>query len=287
MGTDTEQSLDQISMKFLKLALLVLMVVQYASPKHYLVETEDDEMTEKEGGETLYTRRYGEDYGDDYAPICFPGSSQVKLTTGESRSMADLTIHTEDGNKVSLSGTHIMFVNDYEDILAENVVIGDTVIVEDGNNVTKSRVVNIEAEVKEGAYVPLTEHGTLLVDGVLCSSFANIPHDILQFIAAPVRWFPSLFLSEEEGERSFVTASKHLGYYIHKLGLLKYYHSSARQKDVQTECGSLEKKTKDMEGPPTVSSMNVDTSQSKVRQMIMIRMAIHMELVTFFALLFD
>merc|ERR550517_442639 len=235
----------------------------------------------------------GDDYGEDYQ-FCFPGSSQVKLTSGESRTMADLktgdsimtivdgkltsttvlgfmvkkygrgnylTIHTEDGNKVSLSGTHVMFVNDYEDVLAKEVNIGDSVIiVEDGNYVNRSRVVNIEAGEQDGAYVPLTEHGTLLVDGVLCSSFANVPHGIAQLLGAPMRWFPSLFLSEEEGERLFVTAAKHFGYYLSKMGLLKFYQSNALQKDVATKCGlkSLEKTTleEDMEGPPTVSSIN-------------------------------
>ena len=75
-----------------------------------------------------------------------------------------------------------------------------------------------------------------------------------------MRWFPSMFLSEEEGERLFVTAAKHVGYYLNKLGLLNYYHSNALQKDVEKECGlkSLEK-TEDMDGPATVSTMNVDT----------------------------
>merc|ERR1719187_2029202 len=252
------------------------------------------------GGTLFHTRvgcvinPNGEDYNiidyEDYP--CFPGSSQVRLTTGDSRLMADLktgdsiitimdgkltstkvlgfmykkygsgaylTIHTEDGNKVSLSGTHVMFVNTNEDVLAEDVDIGDIVMVEDGNNVTKSCVVNIEAGEKEGAYVPLTEHGTLLVDGVLCSSFANVPHGIAQLLAAPMRWFPSVLLSEEEGERFFVTAAKHAGYYLHKLGLLNFYHSKALQKDGETEFGSLEY----MEGPPTVSSKNVDTCPIK------------------------
>ena len=177
---------------------------------------------------------------------------------------AYLTIHTEDGNKVSLSGTHVMFVNDYEDVLAEDVNIGDSVIVQDGDYVNKSRVVKIEAEKLDGAYVPLTEHGTLLVDGVLCSSFANVPHGIAQLMAAPMRWFPAVFLSEEEGERLFVTAAKHVGYYLYKLGLLNYYHSNALQNDAETECGlkSLEK-TADMDGPATVSTMNVDTCPIK------------------------
>jgi len=223
---------------------------------------------------------------------CFPGSSKVKLTTGESRTMTNLktgdsimtivdgkltstevlgflfknygsgaylTIHTKDGNKISLSGTHVMFVNDYEDVLAEDVNIGDSVIIEVGEFVNKSRVVKIEAEKLDGAYVPLTEQGTLLVDGVLCSSFANVPHGIAQLLAAPMRWFPSMFLSDEEGERLFVTAAKHLGYYLNKLGLLNYYHSHALQKDEEPICdlNSLEKKT--LEEGPLTGSMNVDT----------------------------
>ena len=152
-----------------------------------------------------------------------------------------------------------MFVNDYEDVLAEDVNIGDSVIVEDGDYANKSRVVKIEAEKLNGAYVPLTEHGTLLVDGVLCSSYANAPHDAAHALMTPARWFPSVFLGEEEGERLFVTAAKHLGYYLNKLGLLNYYHSNALQKDEEPKCdlNSLEKKT--LEEGPLTGSMNVDT----------------------------
>jgi len=258
-------------------------------PKNYAIQVEDaEDATDIETQEQV-----ANDYNTELTfrmMACFPGSSQVKLATGDSLAMTDLktgdsimtiadeeltstvvlgfmfknygsgaylTIHTKDGNKISLSGTHVMFINDYEDVLAEDVNIGDMVIIKDGNNVTKSRVVNIEAGAQEGAYVPLTEHGTLLVDGVLCSSYANGPHDVAHALMSPARWFPSVFLSEEEGERLFVTAAKHVGYYLHKLGLLNYYHSNALQKDAETECGlkSLEK-TEDMEGPVTVSTMN-------------------------------
>ena len=142
-----------------------------------------------------------------------------------------LTIHTEDGNKVSLSGTHVMFINDYDDVMAENINIGDMVIVQDDDSANKSRVVKIEKEEKEGAYVPLTEHGTLLVDGVLCSSYANGPHDVAHLMLTPARWFPSVFLDDKEGEKVIATAAKHAGYYLNKLGLLNNYHSNALQKD--------------------------------------------------------
>ena len=70
-------------------------------------------------------------------------------------------------------------------------------------------MVKIEAEKLDGAYVyvPLTEHGTLLVDGVLASSYTNGPHDWAHVLITPARWLPSLFLDDREGERVIATAA--------------------------------------------------------------------------------
>ena len=46
-----------------------------------------------------------------------------------------------------------------------------------------------------GAFVPLTEHGTLLVDGVLASNYASFPHGLSHALTAPFRLWPAL-LSE-------------------------------------------------------------------------------------------
>jgi len=268
----TASSLRSSTLNMMGAVLILgsLVLASLGEPKNYIIQVEDAE--DARDNETR--KQVGDDYNTEFKfkmMGCFPGSSQVKLATGDSLAMADLktgdsimtivdgeltstevlgflfkkhgsgaylTIHTEDGGKVSISGTHVMFVNNYEDVMAENVNIGDMVIIKDGNNVTKSRVVKIEAEEQEGAYVPLTEQGTLLVDGVLCSSFANVPHDIAQFLAAPLRWFPSVLLGDGEGERIITTAAKHAGYYLHKIGLLNYYHSYTLQKDEN----SLEKK---------------------------------------------
>ena len=39
---------------------------------------------------------------------------------------------------------------------------------------------------------------------------------------------------DKEGEKVIATAAKYAGYYLHKLGLLNYYHSNALQNEEET-----------------------------------------------------
>ena len=43
-----------------------------------------------------------------------------------------------------------------------------------------------------GAYVPLTEDGNILVDGVLASCYASYDHDLSHFAMTPMQWFPEI-----------------------------------------------------------------------------------------------
>ena len=43
-----------------------------------------------------------------------------------------------------------------------------------------------------GAFTPVTMEGNIVVDGVLASSCASVPHDLAQIAMIPMKWFPSV-----------------------------------------------------------------------------------------------
>ena len=42
----------------------------------------------------------------------------------------------------------------------------------------------------QGAYIPITMEGNIVVDGVLASCYASVPHDLGHLGMMPIRWFP-------------------------------------------------------------------------------------------------
>ena len=43
-----------------------------------------------------------------------------------------------------------------------------------------------------GAYVPLTNTGNIVVDGVLASCYASFDHDLAHFGIKPMQWYPEI-----------------------------------------------------------------------------------------------
>ena len=91
-----------------------------------------------------------------------------------------------------ISKTHVMFIQDKDNtmrsILAKDARLGDSVFIKDINKVSLARIVDMTMERKTGAYVPLTDAGTLLVDGVLVSCYTNTPHHwFIHLLSAPLR----------------------------------------------------------------------------------------------------
>ena len=43
-----------------------------------------------------------------------------------------------------------------------------------------------------GAFTPVTMEGNIVVDGVLASCYASVPHDLAQIAMIPMKWFPSV-----------------------------------------------------------------------------------------------
>lgn len=92
------------------------------------------------------------------------------------------TIKTESNHKISLTEYHLIpieyFPNQRKYLFAKQIQIGDFLFISNkGNNsieITKSKVIEIVRENKEGFYSPLTTDGTLLVNGILVSSYAHV-----------------------------------------------------------------------------------------------------------------
>ena len=84
-----------------------------------------------------------------------------------------------------------LHVDDFEFVFAKDVQVGDHVIVEDLpglTSMTMKRVVSIGKETRYGAYAPLTEHGTLLVNGVHVSCYGNLnSHEIADYVFVPLK----------------------------------------------------------------------------------------------------
>ena len=114
-------------------------------------------------------------------------------------------ISLEDGRILSISSTHVMFIqrkNKFiKDVFAKDIYIGDMVYAVYNRNVELVRVMNITKTQMSGAYVPLTDTGTLIVDDVLVSCYTNTDHWLAHSVLAPFRWYPSLLFGNGLDEK--------------------------------------------------------------------------------------
>ncbi|KAM4610039.1 desert hedgehog protein [Polymixia lowei] len=118
----------------------------------------------------------------------------------ESRSTF-LTLETEDGHRLSLTPRHLVFLaprdelchSEYQAQFASRAKTGDYVLVRGpGGRVQPSRILAVSVEEGVGVYAPLTEDGTLFVDGVLASSYALVEdHRLAHWAFGPVRLLSS------------------------------------------------------------------------------------------------
>ena len=106
-----------------------------------------------------------------------------------------LDITTETGSRVSLSPRHLIMVTDNANMparmkFANTVSVGDY-LLSGGSGLV--RVSSVTSQVLTGVYAPLTSTGTLLVDDLLASCYANIgSHHLAHVAALPFRLFPQI-----------------------------------------------------------------------------------------------
>ena len=122
---------------------------------------------------------------------------------------AFLRIETESSKAIELTENHMIYVNQESNpVSAGQVKVGDYLsLMEHDNSMAKpSKVISITTAGSNGAYSPVTEDGTIVVNGIVASSFVN-PKDatsgfvgvagvdsihratFLQWIITPVRLY--------------------------------------------------------------------------------------------------
>ncbi|KAF3857037.1 hypothetical protein F7725_008896 [Dissostichus mawsoni] len=109
------------------------------------------------------------------------------------------TLHTESGASLSLTAAHLVFVSEgncteemlprsLRSVYASDAQIGQCVVVQTGGEGRLSRVKRVTLRASRGAFAPLTQQGTLMVNGVLVSCYAVVEqHALAHWAFSPLR----------------------------------------------------------------------------------------------------
>ncbi|XP_045909669.1 indian hedgehog B protein-like isoform X3 [Micropterus dolomieu] len=109
-------------------------------------------------------------------------------------------IGTNTGLNITLTAAHLIFVTDctagLRTVFASEVRPGQCILTSQGkvgSQATLSVVNFVEEQRSTGLYAPLTQHGSVVVNGVLASCYAAVDnHYLAHWVLAPLRFFYSL-----------------------------------------------------------------------------------------------
>ncbi|CAB9507731.1 Desert hedgehog protein [Seminavis robusta] len=100
-----------------------------------------------------------------------------KLAASQARESAYLQIVTDSGNKIEMTPKHMIYINDQQyPVEAGHVKVGDYLsLMEPGHATTikTAKVTAITTVKLMGGFSPATEDGTIVVNGLLASSYSN------------------------------------------------------------------------------------------------------------------
>ena len=68
-----------------------------------------------------------------------------------------------------------------------------------------------------GAYVPLTDEGNIVIDGILASCYASFDHDLAHIAMTPMKLFPELMewiFGDNNGMQGYLSIAKTTGRYL-------------------------------------------------------------------------
>jgi hypothetical protein len=100
------------------------------------------------------------------------------------------TLNQHGEHTLEISPNHVIMKNEATNpVYAFELKIEDNLLVKLGDNFVKSKIVRIESIVKKGLIAPLTESGTIIVDGILASCFCGTDRaDILKAFGSYFDW---------------------------------------------------------------------------------------------------
>ena len=110
-----------------------------------------------------------------------------------------------NSSSIVLTGNHLIFRlsavdGGLESVFADQIEEGDRLVSWTGSGMREESVVAVEPAREKGIWTPLTMEGTLLVDGLLASSYASFPHSTSDLVLAPVKRFPRVLLDDETSQ---------------------------------------------------------------------------------------
>uniref|UniRef100_A0A8C6WKV8 Desert hedgehog signaling molecule n=1 Tax=Neogobius melanostomus TaxID=47308 RepID=A0A8C6WKV8_9GOBI len=108
-----------------------------------------------------------------------------------------ISVETKDGHRLDLTPHHLLFTaphsgvpyTEYQAQFSSRVKVGDYVLIHKlGGQVTPSRIISVSLKESLGVYAPLTDDGTLFVNGILASSYALVEdHKLAHWAFGPIR----------------------------------------------------------------------------------------------------
>ncbi|KAL1132703.1 hypothetical protein AAG570_010655 [Ranatra chinensis] len=114
------------------------------------------------------------------------------LDRDESRWRQFLSVETSSGETVRVTPSHLVLRKTLsgvlESVFAGKLAPGDVLMVGSGKNLIETSVERVSVVADQGVFAPLTQTGTIIVDGVLASCYAVVESQSLAHYAfAPVR----------------------------------------------------------------------------------------------------
>ena len=123
---------------------------------------------------------------------------------------------------IDISAQHLIFVSGKSDpIFASEVQVGDHLQLVDNNQVIPSEVISIEPVVSQGFSAPLTRSGTIVVNGIIASNYAEARnHHLAHLAMQPYRLWRMLVGAKRSISNEVNWYAKALRFFAQKTAIL-------------------------------------------------------------------